>query len=64
MTGKSLVQKSLSFNRIFTFMALFEPMISQKPAWLSYFEMGLEIPRRKACRFDSGPGHHIAPPLF
>lgn len=19
---------------------------------------GLKIPRRKACRFDSGPGHH------
>ena len=20
---------------------------------------GLKIPRRKACRFDSGPGHHL-----
>ena len=20
---------------------------------------GLKIPRRKACRFESGPGHHI-----
>lgn len=30
----------------------------RKPAWLSHFTRGLKIPRRKACRFDSGPGHH------
>ena len=22
-------------------------------------DAGLKIPRRKACRFESGPGHHI-----
>ena len=32
--------------------------ICPKPTWLSHFEAGLKIPRRKACRFDSGPGHH------
>ena len=31
----------------------------RKPAWLSHFARGLKIPRRKACRFDSGPGHHV-----
>ena len=30
----------------------------RKPAWLSHFARGLKIPRRNACRFDSGLGHH------
>jgi hypothetical protein len=31
----------------------------RQPAWLSHSARGLKIPRRKACRFDSGPGHHV-----
>lgn len=26
----------------------------------AHFCRGLKIPRRKACRFDSGPGHHVS----
>jgi hypothetical protein len=33
------------------------PIFELQPAWLSHFVVELKIPRRKACRFDSGLGH-------
>jgi hypothetical protein len=43
---------------------IYAASIKLQPAWLSHFAKGLKIPRRKSCRFDSGPGHQPYQPLI